>query len=340
MITLMQGMEQRSGYSAKTVLECHGTPSSGPKPSRRKHGPQLEIERMQPTTLSIIVVNYNTEELLRSCLESVYAGANGTPFDIYVVDNNSHDRSVEMMRSEFPKVKIIENASNVGFSRANNTAIAQTNADYVLLLNPDTLVIGDAVDRVMKYMDLHPEVGICGCRVLNTDRTLQLACRRSIPTPKVAFYRLSGLSMLFPNSKTMARYNMTYEDPERTHEVDAVSGAFLMIRREAINDIGLLDERFFMYGEELDWCLRAKRAGWSVVYCPEAEIIHHKGESTKYNSRKAALEFYRAMYLFHKKHFAKDCSAITNGLIYAGIFLKALCSWRRFFTSAKASSSS
>jgi len=289
-------------------------------------------------TLSIVIVNYNTEKLLRGCLESVYAGANGTPFDIYVVDNNSCDRSVEMVRSEFPKVKVIENASNAGFSKANNTAISQTKADYVLLLNPDTLVIGDAVDRVMRYMDAHPKVGICGCKVLNKDRTLQLACRRSIPTPKVAFFRLSGLSRLFPNNQTMARYNMTYEDPERTHEVDAVSGAFLMIRREAIEEIGLLDEKFFMYGEELDWCLRAKRDGWTVMYHPEAEIIHYKGESTKSNSRKAAFEFYRAMYLFHKKHFAKDCSPATNLLIYTGIVFKALFSWRRFVKSAKAGS--
>ena len=286
-------------------------------------------------TLSIVIVNYNTRKLLRSCLASIYAGANGRPFDVRVVDNNSRDDSVGMVRSEFPKVKVTENKSNVGFSKANNAVIAQTDADYILLLNPDTLVLGDAIDRVVKYLEGHPEVGICGCKVLNTDRTLQLACRRSIPTPKVAFFRLSGLSKLFPNSKAIARYNLTYEDPETTHEVDAVSGAFLMIRRQAIEDIGLLDERFFMYGEELDWCLRAKRAGWAVVYHPEAEIIHYKGESTKYNSRKAALEFYRAMYLFHKKHFAKNYSPVTNLFIYTGIFLRALGSWRKFFTSAK-----
>ena len=286
-------------------------------------------------TLSIVIVNYNTKTLLRRCLASVYAGANGTPFDILVADNNSHDGSVAMIQSEFPQVKVTKNEANVGFSRANNTLIAQSDADYVLLLNPDTLVVDDAIERVAKYMEAHHEVGICGCRVLNTDRTLQLACRRSIPTPKVAFYRLTGLSMLFPNSKTMARYNMTYEDPEKTHQVDAVSGAFLMIRRQAIEDIGLLDERFFMYGEELDWCLRAKRAGWSVVYYPEAEIIHHQGESTKYNSRKAAFEFYRAMYLFHKKHFAKNYSPVTNLLVYTGIVCKAMLSWRKFIASAK-----
>jgi len=285
---------------------------------------------MGRTSLSIVIVNYNTEALLRSCLESVYAGADGTTTDIWVVDNHSCDNSVSMLRSSFPFVNVIANSENVGFSRANNAAISQGRSDYILLLNPDTLVIDDAIERMVTFLDEHPKVGIAGCKVLNRDGTLQLACRRSIPTPKVAFYRLTGLSRLFPQSKLIAKYNMTYESPDRMHEVDAVSGAFLMIRRKVVEEIGLLDERFFMYGEELDWCLRAKRAGWTVAYHPEARIIHYKGESTKYNSRKAAFEFYRAMYLFHRKHFAKDCSHVVNGLIYAGIFVKALLSWRRF----------
>ncbi len=284
-------------------------------------------------SLSIIIVNYNTEALLRSCLESVYAGANGTATDIWVVDNHSCDNSVAMLKSSFPVVNVIANPANVGFSRANNTAISQSRSDYILLLNPDTLIIDDAIERMVRFMDDHPKVGIAGCKVLNRDGTLQLSCRRSIPTPKVAFYRLTGLSRLFPRNKLIARYNMTYESPDRTHEVDAVSGAFLMIRRRVVDEIGLLDERFFMYGEELDWCLRAQRAGWAVAYHPEARIVHYKGESTKYNSRKAAFEFYRAMYLFHRKHFAKDCSPVVNGLIYAGIFAKALFSWRRFLPS-------
>jgi len=290
-------------------------------------------------TLSIVIVNYNTEKLLRSCLESVYAGANGTPLDIWVVDNNSRDNSVAMLKSLFPMVKVIKNPSNVGFSRANNVVVSQSRSDFILLLNPDTLIIDDAIERVVKFMKEHPEVGIAGCKVLNRDGTLQLACRRSIPTPEVAFYRLTGLSKLFPKSRVMAKYNMTYESPDQTHEVDAVSGAFLMIRRQVVEEVGPLDERFFMYGEELDWCLRTKRAGWSVMYYPDAQIVHYKGESTKYNSRKAALEFYRAMYLFHRKHFAKDYSPVTNFLIYAGIAFKALTSWKSFLFSAKVGSS-
>jgi GT2 family glycosyltransferase len=281
-------------------------------------------------TLSIVIVNYNTERLLRGCLESVYAGANGTPLDIWVVDNNSHDGSVAMVKSLFPAVRTIENGANVGFSRANNLVVSQSRSDYILLLNPDTLILDDAIERMVRFLDAHPQAGIAGCKVLNADGTLQLACRRSIPTPEVAFYRLTGLSKLFPHSRTLAKYNMTYRSPDETQEVDAVSGAFLMIRRQVVEQIGLLDERFFMYGEELDWCLRARRAGWAVMYCPDARIVHYKGESTKYNSRKAAVEFYRAMYLFHKKHFAAAYSPVTNALVYAGIACRALLAWRRF----------
>jgi GT2 family glycosyltransferase len=287
-------------------------------------------------TLSIVIVNYNTEMLLRSCLESVYASANGTPLDVWVVDNNSRDASVTMVKSRFPRVNVIENTCNVGFSKANNMVISRSRSDYLLLLNPDTLIIGDAIERMVRFMNERPEVGIAGCKVLNRDGTLQLACRRSIPTPRVAFFRLTGLSKIFPKNRMMAEYNMTYKSPDQTHEVDAVSGAFLMIRRKAVEDIGLLDERFFMYGEELDWCLRAKRAGWAVMYHPAAQIVHYKGQSTKYNSRRAAIEFYRAMYLFHKKHFARSHSPLVNSMIYAGIFLKALCSWKKFVFSPTA----
>jgi GT2 family glycosyltransferase len=286
-------------------------------------------------TLSIVIVNYNTEALLADCIASLYTGANGMPFDVWVVDNDSRDNSVEMVRSRFPQVKLIVNEANIGFSKANNKVISQTESDYILLLNPDTLILNDAIDTMVKLMDDHPGVGIAGCKVLNEDRTLQLACRRSIPTPGSAFFRLTGLSRLFPKNRMLAKYNLTYNDPDTLQEVDAVSGAFLMIRRRTIEQIGLLDEQFFMYGEELDWCLRAKRAGWTVMYCPTAEIVHFKGASARSNSRKATVEFYRAMYLFYRKHFARDSSAVINALVYAGIFFRALFSWRGFIFRAK-----
>jgi GT2 family glycosyltransferase len=237
--------------------------------------------------LSILIVNYNAGRLLKDCIKSIYRETLTIPFDIWVVDNNSQDNSITIIKQYYPKVNVIENRTNIGFAKANNMALSKSKTDYWLLLNPDTVVRDNAIEKVVKFMDRNPEVGIVGCRVLNEDGTLQFACRRSIPTPRVAFFRLSGLSRLFPNSKITAKYNLTYLDPNETNEVDAVSGAFLMIRREVVDNIGMLDERFFMYGEELDWCLRTKKAGWTVMYYPDAEIIHYKGECSKSNSRKA-----------------------------------------------------
>ena len=288
--------------------------------------------------LSIIIINYNAEKLLQKCLNSVYAETKRMSFDIWVVDNNSIDASVPMVRQCFPQVNLIENKENVGFARANNQAIAKCAGDYILLLNPDTLILQNAIEKAVGFMDKNPAVGICGGKVLNEDGTLQLACRRSIPTPGVAFFRLTGLSKLFPNSKITAKYNMTYLDPDSPHQVDAVSGAFLMIRKEVVNGIGLLDERFFMYGEELDWCLRAKKAGWTIMYYPDAKIVHYKGECSRFNHRKSAFEFYRSMYLFHNKHFASNYNPFINAIIYAGIFLKAFASLRSFLYPAKVGS--
>jgi hypothetical protein len=293
---------------------------------------------MTKLKLSVIIVNFHTEIFLRQCLYSLYAETNRIPFDVWVVDNNSADASVSMVRQNFPQVNLIENKINVGFARANNQAITKCTGEYILLLNPDTLILQNAVEKTVDFMDGNSTVGICGCKVLNENRTLQLACRRSIPTPGVAFFRLTGLSWLFPRSKTMAKYNLTYLDPDESYEVDAVSGAFLMIRKAAVNGIGLLDERFFMYGEELDWCVRTKKIGWKVMYYPRAEIIHYKGECSRFNSRKSAFEFYRSMCLFHKKHFSEYYNPVTNIVIYAGIALKAVTSWRSFIFSAKVGS--
>jgi hypothetical protein len=288
--------------------------------------------------LSIIIVNYNAGKLLQKCLGSVYTETKHIPFEVWVVDNNSIDASRTMVRQNFPQVNLIENKENAGFAKANNQAIANCSGDYILLLNPDTLILQNAIEKMVDFMNGNPPVGICGCKVLNKDMTFQLACHRSIPIPGTAFFRITGLSRLFPKSKIMAKYNLTYLNLSEVHEVDVVSGACLMIRKEVINHVGLLDERFFMYGEEIDWCIRTKKAGWKVMYYPDAEIIHYKGECSKFNHRKATLEFYRSMYLFHKKHFADNYNPIINVFIYAGIFLKALTSWRSFLFSAKVGS--
>jgi len=285
------------------------------------------------SSLGIIIISFNVRKLLKECLESVIRETRDTRYEIWVIDNHSRDDSVQMLKESFPQVHLIENTENLGFTRANNQAIAKCRCDLILLLNPDTIIQDGALDKMVRFMDEHADVGAAGCRVLNEDGTLQLACRRSIPTPAVAFYKLSGLSRLFPNSKVMARYNLTYLDPNTTHEVDAVSGAFLLIRKQVIDRIGMLDEDFWIFGEDIDWCIRTQKAGWKVMYYPDAHIIHYKGVGCGTNSRKTSYEFYRAMYLFHKKHFAKDCSFITNGLIYIGILFKAMLSWRRFLPS-------
>jgi GT2 family glycosyltransferase len=285
--------------------------------------------------LAVVIISFNVCRLLRECLESIYRETTRTRVEIWVIDNHSSDDSVQMLKEEFPDVHLIENNENLGFTRANNQAIVQCQSELVLLLNPDTVVRDGALDKMVQYMDEHPEVGVSGCRLLNEDGSLQLACRRSVPSPKVAFYRLSGLSRLFPNSKTMARYNLTYLDPSTTHEVDAVSGAFLLIRRQVIDQIGLLDEDFWIYGEDIDWCIRAKKVGWKVMYCPHADVLHYKGIGSSTNSRKTSYEFYRAMYLFHKKHFARECSPVVNAMIYTGIFFVGLSAWRRLVFPAR-----
>lgn len=289
------------------------------------------------SSISIVIVSFNVERLLKECIESIYRETTESTFDIWVVDNHSHDSSVQMLKNHFPQVHLIENDRNVGFPKANNQAIVQNTSDYILLLNPDTIVQDRAIDKMVRFMDEYPDTGVSGCRVLNEDGSLQLACRRSVPTPKVAFYRLTGLSRLFPNSKTMARYNLTYLDPNAPHEVDAVSGAFLVIRKKVVDAIGMLDENFFIYGEDMDWCIRAKKAGWKVMYYPHAQIVHYKGVGCKTNNLKTTYEFYRAMVLFHRKHFAQECSALTNLVIYIGIVLTALLAWRRWLFSAKPS---
>lgn len=280
--------------------------------------------------LDIIIVNYNTKNVLKDCLCSIEREnekeSKRFEYDTWVIDNASSDGSTNMIKAEFPNVRLVESNENIGFSKANNKVINMCSNQYILLLNPDTIVQGSAISDCLSYMKGKSDIGVLGCKVLNKDGTLQLACRRSIPTPDIAFARLIGLSKLFPNSKRLAKYNLTYIDEDEITDVDAVSGAFMMVRRSVVDEIGLLDERFFMFGEELDWCFRFKKAGYRVVYYPQAQIIHLKGESIKSNPKKSKWEFYRAMYLFHKKHWSKNYFFILNWIIYSGIFVLFLFS--------------
>lgn len=276
--------------------------------------------------VSLIIVSYNVRGFLEAMLDSLRRGIGGLTVETFVVDNQSSDNSPTMVRAQFPEATVIENASNVGFAAANNRALPLCHGRYVCLVNPDVLLQEDTLETMVAFMDAHPDVGASGCKVLNPDGTLQLACRRSIPTPVSAFFKLTGLSRLFPNNRVIGGYNLTYLDPDVTSDVDAVSGSFIVARRETIDAVGPLDEAFFMYGEDLDWMYRIRQAGWRVCYVPQTRIIHYKGESTRKSRRLPAIEFYRAMYLFAKKHRPATglrlLSGMVHGLVTAGIVAK------------------
>ena len=273
--------------------------------------------------ISVIIVNYNVSSFLDQALTTLRDAVRELDHEVFVVDNASTDESVSMVRRKHPWVKLIENDHNLGFASANNQALKRVSGRYVLLLNPDTVLRRDTLKTMIRFLDEHPEAGITGCKVLNPDGSLQLACRRGFPSPGVAFFKLVGLSCLFPKSKTFGAYNLTYLDPDSLTEVDAVSGSFMMLRKEVLDKVGLLDEDFFMYGEDLDICYRVKEAGWKIFYVPYTEIIHFKGESTKtVPALKSIRDFYRAMHIFVDKHYAGRKKMFPGWLLSAGIYCK------------------
>jgi GT2 family glycosyltransferase len=282
--------------------------------------------------LGIVIVNWNTRDLLKRCLETVFASEGGIQFRVIVVDNASTDGSADMVRQHFPEVEVIVSEINGGFSYGNNLGLRQlgfrgagdVDADaprYALLLNPDTEVEPESLAGMTRYMDAFPEVGIAGPRLVLPDGSLDLACRRSFPTPVVSFYRFSGLAKLFPKSPRFARYNMTFVDENQELEVDSVVGAYMQVRREAIGRVGLLDETFFMYGEDLDWAFRVKNAGWKVMYHPQVKVKHVKRAASR-RSKKAQMEFTRAMLLFYRKHYRKTTPFPVHLLVMLGLLVK------------------
>lgn len=279
--------------------------------------------------LSIIIVNYNTCDLLQDCLRSVYKSSGNITFQTIVVDNASTDGSVKMVEAEFPQVDMIASTINGGFAYANNLGLKhagfadngtpQPNAPrYALLLNPDTLLPPTALADMIAFMDSHPDTGAAGPKLVRPDGSLDMACRRAFPTPEVSFYRMVGLSKLFPGSKKFGRYNMSFANPDELLEVDSVVGAFMMVRREAIAQAGLLDETYFMYGEDLDWAYQIKANNWKIFYNPAVTVTHVKRASSK-SSPKAQIEFYRAMDIFYRKFYADTTPFWLHGLIVFGI---------------------
>ncbi len=270
--------------------------------------------------LSIIIVNYRTYQLTRDTLESVLEGDHPFTYHIYLVDNHSMDGSLEKLKQDYSShehITFLESEANLGFAHANNLALKIADSSYVLLLNSDTQILGDCLEQCLDCMDHDKEIGILGCKVILPDGSLDLACRRSFPTPMVSFYRMSGLSRLFPRSRRFGRYNLTYLDEDGSYPVDCVVGAYMMVRWETIEEVGVLDEDFFMYGEDVDWCYRVKSAGWKVFYLGSARILHHKGGSGA--SEKLLKEFYHSMQLFYKKHYELMYPWYVNALTYGGI---------------------
>lgn len=285
-------------------------------------------------TLGIVIVNYKTKALLRDCLRSIFDSEGKFEVQVCVVDNASGDDSAAMVRHEFPQVILIEQARNQGYAFANNLGLRRLGfndtpgtppaphaPDYVLLLNPDTLLPPDALQAMLAFMEARPRCGVAGPRLVRRDGSLDRACRRSFPTPEISFYRMVGLSFLFPRHPRFGRYNLTHIEDNKTIEVDSGVGAFMMMRRETLSAAGLLDERFFMYGEDLDLAYRIKAAGWENWYNAAVTVLHYKGEASKQRSTQSILNFYEAMILFHQKHYASTLPRPLNWLISSGVWL-------------------
>jgi len=273
--------------------------------------------------LSVIIVNYNVEYFLEQCLNSTYKALEQVSGEVFVVDNNSIDGSVEMVKAKFPQAHLIANKDNTGFSVANNQAMKIANGEYVLLLNPDTIVEEDTFKQVVDFMDEHPDAGGLGCKMIDGKGIFLPESKRGLPTPAVAFYKIFGLSKLFPKSKKFGKYHLTYLDDNEIHEIDVLSGAFMMMRKTTLDKVGLLDEAFFMYGEDIDLSYRIVKGGYKNYYYPKTRIIHYKGESTKKSSVNYVFVFYNAMIIFAKKHFSQKNAKTFSFLINMAIYFRA-----------------
>ncbi|MCU0520082.1 MAG: glycosyltransferase family 2 protein [Anaerolineae bacterium] len=284
---------------------------------------------MERADVGVVIVTFNTCALLRRCLISVLE-SEGVALRVCVVDNASADGSAAMVAAEFPQVELIANSTNVGYPAANNQGLrllgfgadpSEWAPRYALLLNADTEVPADALPRVVAFADDHAKAAAVGPRLVRPDGSLDLACRRSFPTPAVSAFRILGLSKVFPRSRVFGRYNLTYLPEDETADVDAVVGAFMLVRGEAIAEVGLLDESFFMYGEDLDWAFRMKAAGWRVYYYPKVTVLHVKRASSRQNPR-AQVEFWRSMEIFYKKHYAAETPRWLHLLIVGTVRLQ------------------
>ena len=273
--------------------------------------------------LSIVIVNYNVKHFLEQCLKSVYQAIQNVEAEIFVVDNNSVDGSQDMVRSSFPEVNLIANSKNTGFSTANNQAIKKSTGEYILLLNPDTIVPENCFHTILEFADQTPDLGGCGLPMFDGQGNYLPESKRGLPTPEVAFYKMIGLNKIFPKSKKFGKYHLGYLPADQNHEVEILAGAFMLIRKEVLDKIGLLDETFFMYGEDIDLSYRITKAGWKNYYFAGSRIIHYKGESTKKLSTNYVKIFYKAMVIFAEKHYAGSNQKLFKLFINMAIYGRA-----------------
>lgn len=281
--------------------------------------------------LSVVIVNYNVRYFLEQCLHAVANASRNIESEVFVVDNNSVDGSCAMIREKFPWVKLIENKTNEGFSKANNQALRQAKGKYCLLLNPDTVIEEGTFRKCISFMDEHPESGALGVKMIDGKGNFLPESKRALPTPSVAFFKIFGLSALFPKSKIFGRYHLGYLDRDQIHEVEILSGAFMFLRSEALKKTGLLDEDFFMYGEDIDLSYRMLKENYRNFYFPETTIIHYKGESTKKGSINYVVVFYNAMLIFARKHFSHKNALAFSFLINFAIYIRAALAISRRF---------
>jgi GT2 family glycosyltransferase len=284
--------------------------------------------------LSVIILNWNTRVELRACLRSILGQTHRYQIELIVVDNASSDGSREMMSAEFPDICLVVNSSNLGFGAGNNRGIPHAGGRYILFLNTDTLVTEGAFDAILAFADAHPDIGILGPKLLNEDGSLQYSCRR-FPNLGTGFFRNTPLGRLFPNNRFTQDYLMSDWDHSTPRDVDWVSGAALVIRRDALEQIGGFDEGFFMYCEEVDLCYRTHQAGWRVVYYPDSVIYHIIGRSTSQVPTRMTYHFHASMYRFYKKHYARRTSIFVRPFIIPGLIARATgqivrYQWRNF----------
>ena len=279
---------------------------------------------MKEPKLSICIVTYHSKNLLRDCLQSLRENTT-LDYEVIVVDNGSQDGVGQMLQQEFPGIQFLANDSNLGYTIPMNHALRQANGRCLLQLNPDTLILPQSLENLVEFLDAHPEAGICGPKVLNRDRSLQKPCRRGEPTPWAVLTYFLGLSKLFPKSRLFGQYLMNYMGEDETHMVAGVSGSCMLVRRAVIDQIGYLDERFFAYQEDADFCFRARQSGWQVYYVPTAQIVHFGGYGgSRVQPYRSIYEWHKSYFLYYRKNLAQDYFFIFNWFFYLAMLIKLI----------------